>query len=101
MALMRLNQYIQGFQRWFVSLLVVTVCESVKANIVHCFKLLQFPNANPSCLHLAFWNVVFRVDFEEMVKNDEDHRCASEKDSECIKLAVCDHIGWRGRARPM
>lgn len=43
-------------------------------------------------LWLLFRGVVFRVDLEEVIKNDEEHGRASEEDSERVKLGVCDHL---------
>lgn len=54
----------------------------------------------PSCLHLArrsprllLRNVILRIDLEEVVKNDQEHGCASEEDGECVELVVGNHLG--------
>jgi hypothetical protein len=44
-------------------------------------------------LRLLLRGVVFRVDFEEVIEDDEKHGCASEEDRERVKLGVCDHLG--------
>lgn len=38
-------------------------------------------------------DVIFRVDLEEVVENDEEHSRTSEEDGERVKLAVGDHFG--------
>ena len=61
----------------------------------------MFPSlpAVASCLDLAanspgllFWDVVFRVNFEEMVQDNEDHGRRAEEDGERVELAVGYHI---------
>lgn len=37
--------------------------------------------------------VVFRVDFEEVIEDDEEHGSASEEDGQRIKLGVRNHLG--------
>lgn len=52
-----------------------------------------------SCRSFGFLDggVVFRVDFQEVVEDDEKHSCAPEENGERVQLAVCDHIDG-GRA---
>ena len=44
-------------------------------------------------LWLLGFGVVFGVDFEEVIEDDEEHGSASEEDSQRVKLGVCDHLG--------
>lgn len=44
-------------------------------------------------LWLLEGGVVFRVDFEEVIEDDEKHGSASEEDSQRVELGVCNHLG--------
>lgn len=39
--------------------------------------------------------MVFRVDFKEVVENNEEHGSASEEDSQRVQLGVCNHLEGR------
>lgn len=45
-------------------------------------------------LSLLLGDVVFRVDFEEVIEDDEKHGGASEEDCKRVELIVGDHFGY-------
>jgi hypothetical protein len=60
-----------------------------------CHALAGHSALDLSCegLGLLCCDVLFRIDFEEMVQDNEDHGGASEEDGEGVELVVGYHLG--------
>ena len=59
-----------------------------------CRKSLWFHGTDTNFLafEICRKSLVFGVDLEEMVENDEKHGCTSEEKSQTVELVVGDHV---------
>lgn len=61
----------------------------MRSNIPRVFLRLDLVGCN---LWLLERGMIFRVDFEEVIENDEKHGGTSEEDSQRVELGVCNHL---------